>query len=94
MGTATTPTPSDAPPTSNLRCSINTPRAPAGGYITINGNGFGNDTTVSIGGNLAAIQSRRGSQLRVEVPAGSGGTVQVTANRRTATCGTLEIIGR
>jgi hypothetical protein len=76
----------------NLRCSINTARAPQGGFITVRGNGFGSQTVVRIGAHTAAIVNRRGSELRVQVPRNTaGGMVSVTTNNRSANCGRLQV---
>jgi hypothetical protein len=84
----------ETPDNTNLRCSMNINRAPRGGLITLSGNGFGAQTSVKIGGRLAVITNRQGSQLRVEVPRNSnGGAVVVESNNRSASCGMLNIIG-
>jgi hypothetical protein len=78
-----------------LTCSLTTARAPSGGYITLRGTGFGAGAVVRVGGHVAVTSAFQNGQIRVQVPASSaGGAVELTDGNRTATCGTLSVIGR
>jgi hypothetical protein len=78
-----------------LTCRTNTGRAPRGGYITVSGTGFGQGTTVMIGGNIASVSTAENGRLRAQVPRdSSGGQVSVQDGNRRANCGNLEIVGR
>jgi hypothetical protein len=84
----------DTPGIANLACRLASPRAPRSGYITVNGQGFGSDATVMIGGVFAPVVGRQSNALRAQVPANSsGGGVSVQSAGRTASCGSLSIIG-
>ena len=71
--------------TAALSCAMNTTIAPRGGYINLTGAGFGNQVRITIGGRNAVISSRRGTQLRVQIPRNSsGGNVVLSSGQRSS----------
>jgi hypothetical protein len=61
----------------------------------VSGTGFGQGTTVMIGGNIASVSTAENGRLRAQVPRdSSGGQVSVQDGNRRANCGNLEIVGR
>lgn len=78
-----------------LTCRVAMHRAPAGGYVTINGRGWGSSPVVRVGGSIAAVVQTEDQRIRFEVPNdSSGGMVEVTDGQRTSNCGRLSIIRR
>jgi hypothetical protein len=78
-----------------LTCQIDTPRAPMGGVITIEGTGFASSARVVIGGTGAQIVSNRPDRIQVRVPGSSGGgQVRVVQGQSSASCGSISISSR
>lgn len=75
-------------------CELLTQEAPAGGRLEIRGARMGKSPLVKIGGKVARLIQRQGDTLAVQIDKRSkGGPVTLLADRKTATCGTLTIIG-
>jgi hypothetical protein len=76
-------------------CSMADADAPRGGRLDITGERLGQAPVVRIAGKPARILERREDRISVQVAADSnGGVVTVQADGKTATCGTLNIIGK
>lgn len=80
-----------------LACELKTPRAPAGGLITIEVRGAGESPTIRLGGEIIPIEDsqRRDDRLQARIPRGTttGGKVTIEADGEKDACGPLEIIG-
>ncbi len=76
-----------------LQCSASG-AVPRGAQLMIQGNGFGADTRVQIGGQFAPIVRTSATQAVVQVPNDSpGGVVSVTSGGQTVSCGSVRTMG-
>jgi len=82
------------PVRAQLQCTVPGGVVPRGAQLMVQGNGFGADTRVQIGGQFAPIIRSQSTQAVVQVPNdSSGGIVAVTSGGQTVNCGSIRTTG-